>query len=228
MVWYSWKCEIYLALLILKHNTFFFGFCIVCGCTHSYTSVNSPVAHPPLLYISFSAIIYMAYPLLNVFNSKLIYTCTKCCAVDPYDLSPILCDSNTASFCWVWNFLCFYIFIRMQLISALWCHSFSFCCIYLYYFKFESQKCMNKPFCSKIATVLVGSFFALLFSSSKHWKIHHSIWQLQFMLFSCSLLSCLAKNICLFVFLCKVFIDLHSVLGCFFVWFVSLLAILLF
>jgi len=35
-----------------------------------------------------------------VFNSKFIFACNRCCcAVDPYDLSPTLCDSNTTSIC---------------------------------------------------------------------------------------------------------------------------------
>jgi len=38
--------------------------------------------------------------MLNVFNAKLICACDRCCcAVDPYDLLPALCDSNTTSIC---------------------------------------------------------------------------------------------------------------------------------
>ena len=41
------------------------------------------------------------------------------------------------------RFLCFCIFISIQVISALWCYSFSSCCICSISW-FESQKCMNK------------------------------------------------------------------------------------
>jgi len=53
-----------------------------------------------------------------------------------------------------------------------------FCCLMLFlflllclcYFTFESQKYMNKVLSSKVATVLVGWFFALMFLSPKHWE----------------------------------------------------------
>jgi len=69
----------------------------------------------PILYIgmlmlclfALSDFVYMHFDAFTisfikfyVFNSKLLCAWNRCCcAVDPYDLSPTLCDSNTTSIC---------------------------------------------------------------------------------------------------------------------------------
>ena len=51
------------------------------------------------VYMHFRAFI-ISFIKYCVFNSKLLCACNRCCcAVDPYDLSPTLCDSNTTSIC---------------------------------------------------------------------------------------------------------------------------------
>ena len=89
-----------------------FGFCIF------YLSVAYLLPRqlliPPYLvyrhpYIVFICLIWLClhafwcfhYSFIKyyVFNSKLLCACNRCCVVDPYDLSPTLCDSNTTSIC---------------------------------------------------------------------------------------------------------------------------------
>jgi len=51
------------------------------------------------VYMHFGAFI-ISFIKYYVFNSKLLCACNRCCcAVDPYDLLPTLCDSNTTSIC---------------------------------------------------------------------------------------------------------------------------------
>ena len=51
------------------------------------------------VYMHFGAFI-ISFIKYYVFNSKLLCACNRCCcAVDPYDLPPTLCDSNTTSIC---------------------------------------------------------------------------------------------------------------------------------
>jgi len=51
------------------------------------------------IYMHFGAFI-ISFIKYYVCNSKLLCACNRyCCAVDPHDLSPTLCDSNTTSIC---------------------------------------------------------------------------------------------------------------------------------